>query len=195
MVTLQVTSDQQDALPLIQSAIAAKIKRIEIGLRKTEQEIQRFEAKYRISSDQFLDGYTADDLEGGDTLAASPLKIKLLKLCEKKAGFLPAYDFPTCLRTSTMVDRLMRGMDKYLFAKQYFHGTLVSTEYGIRAYCLLSNFRPSIYNSVNNLPHHTTIRSPFTELNGFAYHECWLQNMLIATSRQEMYRFQQKQLV
>jgi hypothetical protein len=132
--------------------------------------------------------------EWGDTLAASPLKTKLLKLCEKKAGFLPAYDFPTCLRTSTMIDRLMRGMDKYLFAKQYFHGTLVSAEYGIRAYCLLSNFRPSIYNPVNNLPHHTETRSPFTELNGFTYHECWLQNMLIATSRQTIYTFQQKQL-
>lgn len=132
--------------------------------------------------------------EWGESLKDSPLKTKLLKLCEKKAGFLPAYDFPHCLRTSHMIDRVMQGMDKYLFAKQYFHGTLVSAEYGIRAYCLLSNFRPSTYHPVNNLPHHTETRSPFTELNGFTYHECWLQNMLIATSRQGMYRFQHKQL-
>jgi len=132
--------------------------------------------------------------EWGDTLKDSPLKTKLLKLCEKKAGFLPAYDFPQCLRTSNMVDRLMKGMDKYLFAKHSFHGTLVSAEYGIRAYCLLSNFRPSIYNPVNGIPHHTETRSPFTELNGFSYHRCWLQNMLIATSRQGIYKFQHKQL-
>lgn len=66
MITLQITSDQQSALPIIQSAITAKVKRIEIGLRKTEQEIQKFEAKYHMSSEQFLTDYTAEDLEGGD---------------------------------------------------------------------------------------------------------------------------------
>lgn len=132
--------------------------------------------------------------EWGTTLTASPLKTKLLKLCEKKAGFLPAYDFPQCLRTSNMIDRLMRGMDKYLFAKHSFHGTLVSAEYGIRAYCLLANFRPYTYNPVNGIPHHTQTRSPFSELNGFSYHTCWLHNMLIATSRQEIYTFTHKQL-
>jgi hypothetical protein len=131
--------------------------------------------------------------EWGGTLAESSLKTKLLKLCEKKAGFLPAYDFPQCLRTSNMIDRLMRGMDKYLFAKQYFHGTLVSAEYGIRSYCLLTNFRPSIYNPIADYPSHDC-DSPFKRLNGFTYHDCWLQNMLIATSRQEIYRFQHKQL-
>ncbi len=131
--------------------------------------------------------------EWGVTLKHSPLKTKLLKLCEKKTGFLPAYDFPQCLRTSNMIDRLMKGMDMYLFAKQYFHGTLVSAEYGIRAYCLLSNFRPYTSNPINGIPH-TETRSPFTELNGFSYHTCWLQNMLIATSRQGIYTFQHKQL-
>ncbi|SLM31856.1 conserved hypothetical protein [Desulfamplus magnetovallimortis] len=66
MVTIQITSDQQNVLPIIQSAIVAKVKRVEIGLRKTEQEIQRFETKYHISSEQFMNHYTADDLEGGD---------------------------------------------------------------------------------------------------------------------------------
>ncbi len=93
-----------------------------------------------------------------------------------------------------MIDRLMRGMDKYLFAKQDFHGTLVSAEYGIRAYCQLSNFRPAMYNPVGGIKSHDT-GSPFKQLNGFTYHGCWLQNMLIATSRQEIYRFQHKQLV
>ena len=66
MVTLQITSDQQHVLPIIQSAIVAKVKRIEIGLKKTEREIQKFETQYHISSEQFMDAYTADDLEGGD---------------------------------------------------------------------------------------------------------------------------------
>lgn len=131
--------------------------------------------------------------EWGSKLTGSPLKTRLLKLCEKKTGFLPAYDFPTCLRTSNMIDRLMRGMDKYLFARQGFHGTLVSAEYGIRSYCLLTNFRPYIYNPIARIKR-LTPPSPFTELNGFAYHGCWLQNMLIATSGQEIYKFQHKKL-
>jgi len=131
--------------------------------------------------------------EWGETLTDSPLKAKLLKLCEKKARFLPAYDCPTCLRTSNMIDRLMRGMDKYLAAHQDFHGTLVSAEYGIRSYCLLTNFRPSLYNPIAGYTSRE-LRSPVKALNGFTYHGDWLQNMLIATSRQEVYRFQHKKL-
>jgi hypothetical protein len=66
MVQLQIISDQQNALPVIQSAIAAKVKRIEIGLRKTEQEIQKFETKYNLPSEQFMNDCTAEDLDGGD---------------------------------------------------------------------------------------------------------------------------------
>ena len=66
MVQLRIISDQQHALPVIQSAIAAKVKRIEIGLRKTEQEIQKFESKYHLSSEQFMNDCTAEDLDGGD---------------------------------------------------------------------------------------------------------------------------------
>ncbi len=54
--------------------------------------------------------------EWGGTLGDSPLKTALLKLCGKKAGFLPAYDFAACLRTGNMIDRLMLGMDWYLSA-------------------------------------------------------------------------------
>ncbi len=71
--------------------------------------------------------------EWGETLTNSSLNTTLLKLCQNTAGFLPAYDFPQWLRTRNMIDRLMRGMDTYLFAHQGFHGTLVSAEYGIRA--------------------------------------------------------------
>jgi hypothetical protein len=131
--------------------------------------------------------------EWGETLPETSLRTKLLKLCAKKASFLLAYDVTTCLRTSNMIDRLMRGMDKYLVAKQGFHGTLVSAEYGIRAYCLLTNFRPTAYNPIAHLREHDT-GSPFEQFNGFTYHSCWLQNMLIATSRQEIYRFRHKKL-
>ena len=66
MIRLQITSDRNNIIPLIQDAIAARMKRTEIGLRKTEQEIRKFETKYDVLSDRFLSGYTAEDLSGGD---------------------------------------------------------------------------------------------------------------------------------
>ncbi len=61
MIQLQIKSDQQHALPAIQSAIEAKIKRIETGLQRTEEEILKFESKYQISSEHFLSSCTADE--------------------------------------------------------------------------------------------------------------------------------------
>jgi len=66
MIRLHIASDQQNALPVIQSAIAAKMKRIEIGLRRTEKEIQKFEEKYKMSSEQFLNDCSGEDLADGD---------------------------------------------------------------------------------------------------------------------------------
>lgn len=66
MPKLQIISDRNDMIPVIQDVIAAKIKRIEIGFRKTEKEINKFEEKYRLSSDKFLATCTSEDLSGGD---------------------------------------------------------------------------------------------------------------------------------
>ena len=66
MTTLRISSDRQHVVPLIQAAISARLKRMEIGLRNTEQHIRTFETKYQISSEQFLANYTAEDLDGHD---------------------------------------------------------------------------------------------------------------------------------
>ncbi|MGD9732058.1 MAG: hypothetical protein AB7U45_07730 [Desulfamplus sp.] len=66
MVRLQIISDRNDIVPVIQDAIEAKMRRTEIGFRKTEQEIRKFEMKYNIPSDDFITSFTAEDLAGGD---------------------------------------------------------------------------------------------------------------------------------
>ena len=66
MVKVQVTSNRTEILPLIQAAIAAHVKRAEIGLRRTEDELRKFETKYRIPSARFLQTYAAEDLDGQD---------------------------------------------------------------------------------------------------------------------------------
>ena len=66
MTTIRILSDQKDMSEMIRSAIAAEIKRLEIGLKKTEKEIRAFEDKYKVSSEMFSARFGAEDLHGGD---------------------------------------------------------------------------------------------------------------------------------
>jgi len=66
MTTIKILSDEKGASDIIRSAILAEIKRLEIGLKKTETEIKEFEKKYKVSSDVFLARLGAEDLNGRD---------------------------------------------------------------------------------------------------------------------------------
>ncbi len=104
---------------------------------------------------------------------------KVLSLCDKAPNFAKAYDHPNAHRTSNMVDRLMRWLDRYAFNMQYFHGTLASAEQGIRAWAILRNYQPYCSRKVGST---TELVCAATELNGFRYCDNWLENLLIATS-------------
>lgn len=95
------------------------------------------------------------------------------------SAFTSAYDFPGAHRTSNMLDRLMRRMDRHLFTTQYFHGTFKSAERHIRAWALLLNFAPS--NPLTVKKYHG-LQSPAERLNQSRYHDNWLQNLLISAS-------------
>lgn len=66
MTKLKIISDKEDAADIIKSAISAEIKRLEIGLNKTNKEIRKFEEEYKIPSENFLKELTAENLKGGD---------------------------------------------------------------------------------------------------------------------------------
>lgn len=67
MIQLQIKSDTQgNDLDIVKSAIAAEIKRLEIGLHRTERFIAEKENKYGVASDIFLREFSAEDLESGD---------------------------------------------------------------------------------------------------------------------------------
>lgn len=104
---------------------------------------------------------------------------KVLALCDKAPNFAKAYDHPNAHRTSNMVDRLMRWLDRYVFNMQYFHGTLASAEQGIRAWAILRNYQPYGSRTVGSK---TELVCAATELNGFKYCDNWLENLLVATS-------------
>ncbi len=108
----------------------------------------------------------------------SVISDKIQKLQANLPQFSRTYDFPGAHRTSNMVDRLMQRMDRHLFSTQYFHGTLKSANLSIRAWALIQNFAPLNPWTVKQKCH----VSSFERVNGFQYHENWLQNLLIAAS-------------
>ena len=104
---------------------------------------------------------------------------KIKKIRNNLVSFSKAYDLPGSHRTSNMIDRLMQKMDRYLFNTQYFHGSIESAERGIRAWALIQNFAPS---NPRTIQKYDGLQSPAERLNGFRYHDNWLQNLLISGS-------------
>ena len=107
------------------------------------------------------------------------MKDNILKLCAKKKRWIQHLDFPSAHRTSNMLDRVMRAMSRHAFNSQMFHATIDSTTANFRAFALLYNFSPSCP-AVTKLQQQLT--SPAARLNSFAYHQDWIQNLLIAAS-------------
>jgi hypothetical protein len=67
---------------------------------------------------------------------------KLAKLQRNLSSYAQAYCFPGSHRTSNMLERIMRLMDRHLFFMQYFHRSLDSAKLSIRAWALIYNFAP-----------------------------------------------------
>ena len=53
-------------MDIVKAAIGAEIKRLEIGLHRTEQQIAAHEGKYGVPSATFQKEFAAEDLEEGD---------------------------------------------------------------------------------------------------------------------------------
>jgi hypothetical protein len=110
-------------------------------------------------------------------LTGYPLEA-VLKLCGKSDLFALAFEHPEAYRTSNMIDRHMEPMDRCLHSARYFHGHLMSGEHQIRAWALFHNFQPYCPRAKIRKKY----QSPFHKLNGFVYHDDWLQNLLVASS-------------
>jgi hypothetical protein len=101
------------------------------------------------------------------------------KLCGRAKEYGMAYAYPGGHRTSNMLDRVMRAMNRYFDDGQHLHGTQVAGDRHVRAWALLFNFRPW----------HPAVtrarggwRCPVERLNRHRYHDDWLQNLLVSAS-------------
>lgn len=110
---------------------------------------------------------------------ASVMKEKLLDLCSKNHLWTKWYDFPGAYRTSNALDRLMKFMCRHIYTHQYFHGSTAAATLNMRSYALIYNFAPSCPTTIKKYKGKC---SPAERLNGFRYHEDWLQNLLISAS-------------
>ncbi len=124
-------------------------------------------------------------------LPESAMKTHTLDLCDKRAQFIDSYDHERAHRTSNMVDRLMKFLDRACFNGQYFHGRLASAERRVRAWALLWNFCPS---SPQTVKKYHGQRCPAERLSGKRYAQNWLENLLISGSMNGYQRYQQNPL-
>jgi hypothetical protein len=104
---------------------------------------------------------------------------KVLDLCDKRARWSIAYLHPDGHRTSNMLDRLMRGMNRYFDHGQHLHGSRAACRLHGRAWALLWNFSPWHPATTRK---NEDWRCPAERLNQHRYHDCWLQNLLISAS-------------
>ena len=67
---------------------------------------------------------------------------KALALCNKRSRFAVAYGHSGGHRTSNMLDRVMRAMNRYFFDGQHLHGSVAASRLHSRGWALLWNFAP-----------------------------------------------------
>jgi len=114
-----------------------------------------------------------------NALPDGAMKSHTLDLCAKRAQFMQSYDHVYAHRTSNLVDRLMKFLDRACFNGQYFHGTFESAESRVRALGLLWNFCPS---SPETVKKYAGQACPAERLNGKRYADNWLENLLVSGS-------------
>jgi hypothetical protein len=108
----------------------------------------------------------------------APVREMLEKLWAKTESYTVAYDHPGCHRTSNAVDRPMNRLCRLMYAGRGLHGHQGSSEWRLRGWALLENFRPYAPRGKNP----RTFESPAHRLNGKRYHEHWLHNLMTSTS-------------
>jgi len=101
------------------------------------------------------------------------------KLCGRARVYGRAYAHPGGHRTSNMLDRVMRAMNRYYEDSQHMHGSERACARHCRAWALLHNFRPW-HPAV--LRAHGGNESPAVQLNQHRYHKKWLDNLLVSAS-------------
>ena len=98
---------------------------------------------------------------------------------DKRDVWTIAYDHPQGHRTSNMLDRLMRSMNRYFDRGQHLHGSRGACDQHCRAWALLHNFTPWHPATTEG---NDGWQSAAERLNRHRYHDNWLENLLVSAS-------------
>jgi len=181
----------QNAWKLLYPTIAVIECFLHAFIKVRDRATKKLKQHFNIAGDKIWNCYNADSKkalaqqirrlrEWTHQLDDSPMKNNILKLCKKKKRWMQHFDAPNAHRTSNMIDRLMRAMNRHAYNSQMFHGKKIeSTSKNFRAFALLYNFSPS---SPAARIKDKALDSPAARLNGFTYHQNWLHNLLISSS-------------
>jgi hypothetical protein len=101
------------------------------------------------------------------------------KRCGRAQEYGRAYAHPGGHRTSNMLDRVMRAMNRYFDDGHHLHGSEAACRRHCRAWALLHNFRPWQPAVARTNDGH---ESPAGRLNRHRYQDSWLHNLLVAAS-------------
>jgi len=94
MSALKLTSSRQRSLqPLVEAAIHNEVRLLQTGIRRTEQRLRTFEARYRYSSQEFLQRYENDELPETLEFAEWVGECRLLERLKEKAETLQEIRF------------------------------------------------------------------------------------------------------
>jgi hypothetical protein len=116
-------------------------------------------------------------------LPDSAMQTHTLDVCAKRAPLSRRDDDGDAHRTSTLVDRLMKFLDRACVHGQYFHGTIEAAERRVRALALLWHFCPSSPDTVKKSHGQ---KCPAQRLHGKRSAENWLENLLASGSMNGM---------
>jgi hypothetical protein len=165
--------------------------------QKEPQKKLLFEKVWQIYHAKDTDAFDTAvlDLESwaNENVTRDSVKERIFKIGKRKEEFKTAFQVPTAMRTTNMVDRLMKPLDRFLFMKQYFHGHFHQTQLMMNAFALCLNFAPFSPRTKDKykMKNLTFYHSRAEALNRFAYDQNWLNNLLSAASCNEI-RFSTK---
>lgn len=112
------------------------------------------------------------------------VKDHIAKIVARKEEFKTSFDCPSAKRTTNMVDRLMKPIDRFLFMKQYFHGDYKNAELMLDALALVINFMPYAPRTVAQHKNLEIDRgySKAHDINQKYFDKNWLNNLLTHAS-------------
>jgi hypothetical protein len=83
-----VSAHKRPLKPLVEAALTNELRLLEAGIRRTQKRLDEFEARYRLSTHEFVDRFEHDEFEETLEFAEWMGEYRLLERLREKADTL-----------------------------------------------------------------------------------------------------------